>query len=100
MSRLNSITSSFLIAAVIVALTIAPILLTDHAAKGSRVLQLAKPYNVTPQSIPKTIVMVLLSAKPIVGMVARMMVIVQLIQLTGKVDIEQAGLALVATYRK
>ena len=99
MSRLNSITSSFLIAAVIVALTIAPILLTDHAAK-EQVLQLAKPYNVTPQSIPKTIVMVLLSAKPIVGMVARMMVIVQLIQLTGKVDIEQAGLALVATYRK
>ena len=61
--------------AVIVALTIAPILLTDHGAKGT-VLQLAKPYNVTPQSIPKTIVMVLLLAKPIVGMVARMMVIV------------------------
>lgn len=35
MSRLNSITSSFLIAAVIVALTIAPILLTDHAAKAA-----------------------------------------------------------------
>ena len=35
MSRLNSITSGFLIAAVIIALTIAPILLTDHAAKAA-----------------------------------------------------------------
>ena len=100
MNRLNSKICGFVIAAVISALTIAPILITDHAAKAAdtsvgKTLQCDTTKHTKDYCDGFTV-----GKTDCRDGRTSMLVIARLTLLTGKVGIEQAGLALVATYRK
>src|SRR5689334_17543961 len=99
MSKSCSNKTAFVIAAVIFALSMAPILLTDHVVKAADT-SVGKTLQCDNSKHTKNYCDGFTIEKPIAGMVISTMGLVPLIQMIGRVDIELDGLAQDATYLK